>query len=95
MGAMSLTILFDARIGFMATTSIVLLIGLMTGQNIDLVIVSLFSSTIAIYNIRELRKRSQLFTTMFALMASSVFVIVGLGFLRITVGISYLMICNF
>ena len=82
MGAMSLTILFDARIGFMATTSIVLLIGLMTGQNIDLVIVSLFSSTIAIYNIRELRKRSQLFTTMFALMASSVFVIVGLGFFK-------------
>tara|TARA_Y100001980_G_C14551132_1_gene334198 strand:- start:13 stop:2331 length:2319 start_codon:yes stop_codon:yes gene_type:complete len=82
MGAMSLTILFDARIGFMATTSIVLLIGLMTGQNIDLVIVSLFSSTIAIYNIRELRKRSQLFTTMFALMASSVFVIVGLGLFK-------------
>jgi len=82
MAAMALTILFDARTGFMAITSIVLLIGLMTGQNIDLIIVSLFSSTIAIYNIRDLRKRSQLFTTMFALMASSVFVIIGLGFFK-------------
>ena len=82
MGAMTLTILFDARIGFMATTSIALLTGLMMGQNIDLIIVSLFTTTIAIYNIRELRKRSQLFTTMFALMASCVFVIVGLGLFK-------------
>ena len=74
-GAMTLTILFDARIGFMATTSMALLMGLMMGQNIDLVIVSLFTSTIAVYNIRELRKRTQLFTTMFALIAASIFVV--------------------
>ena len=82
MGAMALTILFDARTGFMATTSICLLMGLMMGQNIDLIIVSLFTTTIAIYNIRDLRKRSQLFTTMFALMASSIFVIMGLGLFK-------------
>jgi hypothetical protein len=70
-GAMTLTILFDARIGFMATTSMAILMGLMMGQNIDLVIVSLFTATIAVYNIRQLRKRSQLFTTMFALIAAS------------------------
>ena len=77
-GAMTLTILFDARIGFMATTSMAILMGLMMGQNIDLVIVSLFTATIAVYNIRELRKRSQLFITMFALIAASIFVIIGL-----------------
>lgn len=81
-GAMTLTILFDARIGFMATTSMALLMGLMMGQNIDLVIVSLFTSTIAVYNIRELRKRTQLFTTMFALIAASVFVVLGLGLFK-------------
>ena len=52
------------------------------GQNIDLVIVSLFTATIAVYNIRELRKRSQLFTTMFALIGASVLVIVGLGLFK-------------
>ena len=81
-GAMTLTILFDARIGFMATTSMALMMGLMMGQNIDLVIVSLFTSTIAVYNIRELRKRTQLFTTMFALIAASVFVVLGLGLFK-------------
>ena len=51
MGAMTLTILFDARIGFMATTSLAIFMGIMMGQNIDLVIVSLFTATIAVYNI--------------------------------------------
>ena len=82
MGAMTITILFDARIGFMATTSLAILMGIMMGQNIDLVIVSLFTATIAIYNIRELRKRSQLFVTMFSLIAASVIVIIGLGFFK-------------
>ena len=81
-GAMTLTILFDARIGFMATTSMAILLGLMMGQNIDLVIVSLFTTTIAVYNIRELRKRSQLFITIFALIAASVFVVIGLGLFK-------------
>jgi hypothetical protein len=79
---MTLTILFDARIGFMATTSMAILMGLMMGQNIDLVIVSLFTATIAVYNIRELRKRSQLFITMFALIAASIFVIIGFGLFK-------------
>jgi hypothetical protein len=81
-GAMTLTILFDARIGFMGTTSMAILMGLMMGQNIDLVIVSLFTATIAVYNIRELRKRSQLFITMFALIAASIFVVIGLGLFK-------------
>ena len=82
MGAMTLTILFDARMGFMATTSMAILMGIMMGQNIDLVIVSLFTSTVAIYNIRELRKRSQLFITMFALIGASIIVIIGLGLFK-------------
>ena len=78
-GAMTLTILFDAQIGFMAIASMAILMGLMMGQGIDLIIVSLFCSTVAIYNIRRLRKRSQLFSTMFALITASFFVTIGLG----------------
>ena len=78
-GAMTLTILFDAQIGFMAIASMAILMGLMMGQGIDLIIVSLFCSTVAIYNIRRLRKRSQLFSTMFALITASFFVSIGLG----------------
>ena len=81
-GAMTLTILFDARIGFMSTVVVSILVGLMMGQNIDFVILSLFISTVAVYNIRKLRKRSQLFVTMFALIGSSVIVIVALGLFK-------------
>ena len=81
-GAMTLTILFDVQIGFMAITSIAILIGLMIGQNTDFIIVSLFTSTIAVYNSRELRKRSQLFFTMFSLIASGIIVVFGLGFFK-------------
>ena len=82
MGAMTLTILFDAQVGFMAIASMAILMGLMMGQGIDLIIVSLFSATVAIYNIRRLRKRSQLFSTMFALIAASLFVAIGLGLFK-------------
>ena len=81
-GAMTLTILFDARIGFMSTVVVSILVGLMMGQNIDFVITSLFISTVGVYNIRELRKRSQLFTTMFALIGSSIMVIIALGLFK-------------
>tara|TARA_B000000532_G_scaffold116727_1_gene93718 strand:- start:66 stop:2381 length:2316 start_codon:yes stop_codon:yes gene_type:complete len=81
-GAMALAILFDVRIGLIATTSMVVLMTLMMGQNIDFVIISLFTSTIAVYNIRDIRKRSQLFITMFSLMGASVIVVLGLGLFK-------------
>ena len=80
--AMSLTILFDARIGFMGTTSIVILIGILLGNDIDFIIVGLFTSSIAMYSVRRLRARSQLFATIFALIAASLFVLVGLGLFK-------------
>jgi len=58
------------------------LMGLMMGQGIDLIIVSLFCSTVAIYSIRRLRKRSQLFSTMFALIGASLFVAIGIGLFK-------------
>ena len=81
-GALTLTILFDARIGFMSTVIVSILVGLMMGQNIDFVISSLFISTVGVYNIRKLRKRSQLFATMFALIGASIMVIVAIGLFK-------------
>ena len=81
-GALTLTILFDARIGFMSTVAVSILVGLMMGQNIDFVITSLFISTVGVYNIRKLRKRSQLFTTMFALIGASIIVIIAIGLFK-------------
>jgi len=80
--AMTLTILFDARIGFMGATTIVLLIGMMIGNNIDFIIVMLFTSSIAMYNVRQLRTRSQVFTTIFSLLGASLIVIIAIGLFK-------------
>ena len=80
--AMTLTILFDARIGFMGTTTVVLLIGMMIGNNIDFIIVMLFTSSIAMYNVRQLRTRSQVFKTIFSLLAASILAILALGLFK-------------
>ena len=80
--AITLTILFDARIGFMGTTTIVLLIGMMIGNNIDFIIVMLFVSSIAMYNVRKLRTRSQLFKTIFLLLGASILAISAIGLFK-------------
>lgn len=80
--AMSLTILFDARIGFMGATTIVILIGMMIGNNIDFIVVMLFASSIAMYNVRHLRTRSQVFKTIFSLLGASILVVFALGLFK-------------
>ncbi len=80
--AITLTILFDARIGFMGTTTIVLLIGMMIGNNIDFIIIMLFISSIAMYNVRQLRTRSQLFKTIFLLLGASILAISAIGLFK-------------
>ena len=75
--AMTLTILFDARIGFMGTTSMAILNAVMIGNNLDFIIVGMTLSTMAMYNVRELRTRTQIFTTIFSLIFISFVVLIG------------------
>ena len=80
--AMTLTILFDARIGFMGTTSMAILNAVMIGNNLDFIIVGMTLSSMAMYNVRELRTRTQIFTTIFSLLFISVVVLIGLGLFK-------------
>ena len=80
--AMTLTILFDARIGFMGTTSMAILNAVMIGNNLDFIIVGMTLSTMAMYNVRELRTRTQIFTTIFSLLFISFVVLIGLGLFK-------------
>ena len=80
--AITLTVLFDARIGFMGITTIVLLIGMMIGNNIDFIIIMLFMSSIAMYNVRQLRTRSQIFKTIFILLGASILAISAIGLFK-------------
>jgi len=77
--AMLLTILFDARIGFMGTTSIVLLVGIMIGNNLEFIVTGLFTSSVAVYTVRRIRTRSKFITAIFALTGASLISVVGHG----------------
>ncbi|MEE8437055.1 MAG: HDIG domain-containing metalloprotein, partial [Candidatus Neomarinimicrobiota bacterium] len=81
-GALVLTIMFDARIGFMGTTSIVLMVGLLIGNNVEFIVTSLFTSSVGIYSVRNIRTRSQLFTAIFALLLASGTIVLGHGLFK-------------
>jgi len=59
--AMMLTILFDTKIGFVGTSCISILVGTQIGGDVYFIISSIFVSSFAIYSVRKLRNRSQLF----------------------------------
>ena len=80
--AMVITIMFDGFVGLIATFSMVLLIGTQIGNNVDFMITSVFISIMGIYTVRNLRRRSQLFTAIFVLIASSAIAIAGQGLFK-------------
>ena len=78
--AMVLTILFDFQIAFMSMVTTILLISIILGNDFEYLTTSLFTSLVAIYSVKSLRRRSQLFKAIFALIASSIFIVIGHGF---------------
>ncbi len=71
--AMTLTIFFDTRIAFTAITTLSILIGIQLGGNIYFIITSIFTSSFAIYSVRKLRKRSQIFQSIIFIVLSYLF----------------------
>ncbi len=59
--AMMLTILFDPKLAFVGTTCISIMVGTQIGGDVYFIIISIFVSSFAIYSVRKLRNRSQLF----------------------------------
>ncbi len=59
--AMTLTILFDSKIAFVGAATITLMVGAQLRGNLDFIITSVFVNSFAIYSVRKLRKRSQVF----------------------------------
>ncbi|MFQ6677648.1 MAG: HD family phosphohydrolase [Fidelibacterota bacterium] len=80
--AMLLTILFDARIGFMGTISIALLSGILIGNDLEFIVTVIFISSVAMYMVRRLRTRSQFITTILAMIVASIFVVFAHGFFK-------------
>ena len=80
--AMVITIMFDGFVGLIATFSMIFLIGTQIGNNVEFMITSLFTSIMGIYTVRNLRRRSQLFTAIFVLIGCSALAIIGQGLFK-------------
>ncbi len=59
--AMTLTILFDSKVAFVGAATITMIVGAQLQGSLDFIITSIFVNSFAIYSVRKLRKRSQLF----------------------------------
>jgi len=98
--AMLLTILFDARIGFMGTISIALLSGILIGNDLEFIVTVIFISSVGMYMVRRLRTRSQFITAILAMVVASVFVVFAHGLFKghswvdMQVDLIYLMVMS-
>lgn len=75
------TVLFDARIAVMSIVTLSILIAFIIGSKLDFVIISLFSSVAAIYTVRHLRTRAQLFVTILYIVVSGIIAMTAVGVL--------------
>ena len=81
-GAMVITVLFDGKIAINASIILAILVGFVIGGKLDFSIVGLFTSMAAIYSVRQLRTRAQLFiATLFIILSGSI-IIIGIGLIK-------------
>jgi len=82
--AMAFTILFDARTSIIATVSLALLMGFLVGNKVDFVLVNLLVGSVAIYAVRQLRRRRQIFTAIIYIVSAYVVGITAVELLKYT-----------
>jgi len=80
-----LTVIFDSRVGLMATLTMALLLGMMSGNDFEYTTASLVSSSIAVFSVRDIKRRSQFYiiTPALVFIAFSM-VILGFSLIRLT-----------
>ena len=81
-GAMVLTVLFDGRIAMSASIAMAVLVAFIIGGKLDFAIIGLFTSLAAIYAVRQLRTRAQLFTAILFIVVSGAVVLIGIGIIK-------------
>ena len=81
-GAMVLTVLFDGRLAMTASVALAVLISFIIGGKLDFAIIALFTSMAAIYAVRQLRTRSQLFTAILFIVISGAVTLTAIGIIK-------------
>lgn len=80
--SMLLTIMFDSRIGFYTTVIITLVTGALRGNDYTFMTMNLIAGGIAVYSVRDIKNRSQIFRSFLFILLGYLLSIFAFGFER-------------
>lgn len=80
--AMLLTIIFDSRLAVYAIIVICMLVSAVRGGDYDILIPNFCASVLVVYSVRDIKNRSQIFTSMIYILIGYVVTIVAIGLER-------------
>jgi cyclic-di-AMP phosphodiesterase PgpH len=92
--AMMYTIIFDTRVAFYGTVTTSFLIGALRGNDYTIVLASILAGILAVYTVRDIKNRTQIFRSLAFILLGYAFVITADGLQRAlplsTMGMEYL-----
>ena len=80
--AMLITIIFDSRVAFYGTVTIAFLVGALRGNDYSIILASILTGTLALYTVRDVKNRTQIFRSLLYILVGYVFVITVDGLQR-------------
>lgn len=80
--SMLLTIIFDSRVGFYSTVIMVLIAGALRGNDYAFAVMNLFAGALAVYSVRDIKNRSQIFRSFLFILIGYIVTVVGFSLER-------------
>lgn len=80
--SMILTIIFDSRVGFYSTVIIALITAALRGNDYSFAVMNLFSGALAVYTVRDIKNRSQIFRSFFFILIGYSVAVIAFGLER-------------
>lgn len=80
--SMILTIIFDSRVGFYSTVIISLITAALRGNDYSFALQNLFAGALAVYTVRDIKNRSQIFRSFFFILVGYSIALIAFAFER-------------
>jgi cyclic-di-AMP phosphodiesterase PgpH len=80
--SMIITIIFDSRVGFYSTVIISLITAALRGNDYSFALMNLFAGALAVYTVRDIKNRSQIFRSFFFILVGYSIGVVAFGLER-------------
>ncbi len=80
--AMLLTVIFDSRVAFYTTVAISFLVGALRGNEYSIILASIVAGSLAIYTVRDIKNRTQIFRSLAFIFLGYAFTILIYGLQR-------------